>query len=168
MSVYSVTQLCLTLRTPGPFRPGLSVQETFQARTLELGAISFSRGSSPPRDEPESLASLATGRVFHHCVCVALVLCGHHFSQGRCRLQDIVTGIGSNLLDATACIFPSLPPGGTRAHNNAPSLSKKVLFSSVQLFSHVQLSATPGIAAHQASLSITNSGIYSNSCPARR
>ena len=30
-------------------------------------------------------------------------------------------------------------------------------FSSVQLFSHVWLSATPRIAAHQASLSITNS-----------
>ena len=32
-----------------------------------------------------------------------------------------------------------------------------VQFSSVQLFSHVQLFATPWIAAHQASLSITNS-----------
>ena len=83
-----------------------------------------------PGIEPESLASLATGRVFHYCVCVALVLCGHHFSQSMCRLQDIVTGIRSNLLDATACIFPPLPPGGTRAHNNAPSLSKKA--SSVQ------------------------------------
>ena len=31
------------------------------------------------------------------------------------------------------------------------------LFSSVQLLSHVQLFATPSIAAHQASLSITNS-----------
>ena len=31
-------------------------------------------------------------------------------------------------------------------------------FSSVQLLSHVQLFATPGTAAHQASLSITNSG----------
>ena len=36
-------------------------------------------------------------------------------------------------------------------------------FSSVQSFSHVRLFATPWIAARQASLSITNSGVYSNS-----
>ena len=38
-------------------------------------------------------------------------------------------------------------------------------FSSVQSFSHVWLFVTPGTAAHQASLSITNSWAYSNSCP---
>ena len=37
--------------------------------------------------------------------------------------------------------------------------------SSVQLLSHVQLFATPWTAACQASLSITNSQIYSNSHP---
>ena len=40
-----------------------------------------------------------------------------------------------------------------------------VQFSSVQSLSHVRLFATPWIAARQASLSITNSGVYSNSCP---
>ena len=39
---------------------------------------------------------------------------------------------------------------------------------SVQLLSHVSLSVTPWIAAHQASLSITNSGVYSDSCPSSR
>ena len=39
------------------------------------------------------------------------------------------------------------------------------LFSSVQLLSQVWLSATPRTATRQASLSITNSGAYSNSCP---
>ena len=38
-------------------------------------------------------------------------------------------------------------------------------FSSVQLLSHVRLFVTPWIAACQASLSITNSKSYSNSCP---
>ena len=38
-------------------------------------------------------------------------------------------------------------------------------FSSVQSLSHVRLFATPWIAAHQASLSITNSRVHSNSCP---
>ena len=36
---------------------------------------------------------------------------------------------------------------------------------SVQSLSRVPLFVTPWIAAHQASLSITNSGVYSNSCP---
>ena len=40
-----------------------------------------------------------------------------------------------------------------------------VQFSSVQSLSRVQLFATPWIAARQASLSITNSQSYSDSCP---
>ena len=40
--------------------------------------------------------------------------------------------------------------------------------SSVQLLSHVQLFATPWTTARQASLSITNSGTCSNSCPSSR
>ena len=40
--------------------------------------------------------------------------------------------------------------------------------SSVQSLSCVLLFATPWIAAHQASLSITHSGVYSNSCPSSR
>ena len=42
-------------------------------------------------------------------------------------------------------------------HINWDSGSNWVQFSSVQLLSHVQLFATPWTAAHQASLSITNS-----------
>ena len=38
-------------------------------------------------------------------------------------------------------------------------------FSSVQSLSRVRLFGTPWTAAHQASLSITNSRVYSNSCP---
>ena len=41
-------------------------------------------------------------------------------------------------------------------------------FSSVQSLSHVRLFVTPWIAARQASLSITNSRVYSNSCPSSR
>ena len=47
MCANSVTQLCLTLCSP----PGFSVHGIFQARTLEQLAISFSRGSSRPRDQ---------------------------------------------------------------------------------------------------------------------
>ena len=38
-------------------------------------------------------------------------------------------------------------------------------FSSVQSLSHVRLFVTPWIAAHQASLSTTNSGVHSDSHP---
>ena len=41
-------------------------------------------------------------------------------------------------------------------------------FSSVQLLSHVRLFETPWIAAHQASLSITNSWVHSDSRPSSR
>ena len=40
-----------------------------------------------------------------------------------------------------------------------------VQFSTVQSLSHVQLFVIPWTAASQASLSITNSWSYSNSCP---
>ena len=42
------------------------------------------------------------------------------------------------------------------------------VFSSVQSLSRVRLFATPWTAAHQASLSITNSEACSNSCPSSR
>ena len=47
-------------------------------------------------------------------------------------------------------------------------VAKKPQFSSVQSLSCVWLFATPWTAAHQASLSITTPGIYSNSCPLSR
>ena len=54
------------------------------------------------------------------------------------------------------------PPGGTQRVSVQAALglvyfSCKKFFSSVQLLSHVRLFATPWTAAHQASLSITNS-----------
>ena len=50
-------------------------------------------------------------------------------------------------------------------HPPPSQYSRKTVFRSFQSFSRVRLFATPGIAAHQASLSITNSGAYSNSYP---
>ena len=47
----SVAELCLTLCEPMDYRPpGSSVHVVSQARMLEWVAISFSRGSSQPRD----------------------------------------------------------------------------------------------------------------------
>ena len=46
-----VAQLCPTLCDPMDYSlPGSSIHEIFQARVLEWVAISFSRGSSGPRD----------------------------------------------------------------------------------------------------------------------
>jgi len=46
-----VAQLCMTLCDPMDYSlPGSSVHGIFQARVLEWVAISFSRGSSQPRD----------------------------------------------------------------------------------------------------------------------
>ena len=49
-----VTQSCLTLCDPMDCRsPGSSVHGILQARILEWVAISFSRGSSQPRDRTQ-------------------------------------------------------------------------------------------------------------------
>ena len=58
-----VAQSCPTLCDPMDFRPpGSSVPGILQARILEWVAISFSRGSSQPRDQ--SHVSCITGRFF--------------------------------------------------------------------------------------------------------
>ena len=50
-----IAQLCLTLCEPmNCSLPGFFVSGIFQARILEWVAISFSRGSSQPRDQPRS------------------------------------------------------------------------------------------------------------------
>ena len=49
-----VAQSCLTLYDPVDCSPpGASVHGILQARVLEWVAISFSRGSSPPRDQTQ-------------------------------------------------------------------------------------------------------------------
>ena len=49
-----VTQLCPTLPSPMDYSlPGSSVHGIFWARVLEWVAISFSRGSSQPRDRTQ-------------------------------------------------------------------------------------------------------------------
>ena len=54
--VYSVTQLCPTLCDPTDCSlPGSSVHRISQSRIQKWVAISFSRGSSRPRDQNQSL-----------------------------------------------------------------------------------------------------------------
>ena len=58
-------QSCLTLCDPMDYSlPGSSVRGILQARILEWVAISFSRGSSQPRDRTR--VSCIVGRRFYH------------------------------------------------------------------------------------------------------
>jgi len=60
-----VAQLCLTLCDPMDYSlPGSSVHGILQARILEWVAISFSRGSSQPRNQEDS--TLNTFRVLDY------------------------------------------------------------------------------------------------------
>ena len=63
VKVSEVTQSCLTLCNPMDCSPpGSSVHGILQARILEWVAISFSRGSSQPRDRTQ--VSRIAGRCF--------------------------------------------------------------------------------------------------------
>ena len=62
--VSEVAQSCPTLCDPMDCSlPGFSVHAIFQARVLEWVAISFSRGSYPPRDQDQ--VSRIVGRLFN-------------------------------------------------------------------------------------------------------
>ena len=58
-----VAQSCLTLCDPANYSlPGSSVHGIFQARVLEWVDVSFSRGSSQPRDQIQVFC--IAGRIF--------------------------------------------------------------------------------------------------------
>ena len=64
-----VTQSCLTLCDPIDCNlPGSSSHGIFQARVLEWVTISFSRGSSPPRDRTWVSSSLTRDQTQAHCI----------------------------------------------------------------------------------------------------
>ena len=70
-------QLCLTLCDPMDCSlPGSSFHGIFQARILEWIAISFSRGSSQPRDQTWVSSFSCIGRqvLYHWATCEALSL----------------------------------------------------------------------------------------------
>ena len=63
----SVIQSCLTLCNTREYSwPGSSVHGIFQARILQWAAISFSRGSSQPRDQTHISSISCAGRQIHH------------------------------------------------------------------------------------------------------
>ena len=95
-----------------------------------------------------------TGNILQLCVCIwffnndyLCLGCGNEF-------KSILISVKNSLSQKNIALFPCKPP--VRALSYIKCLLKHQ-FSSVQSLSHVQLFATSWIAAHQASLSITNS-----------
>ena len=94
-----VAQSCLTLCNPMDCSlPGSSVHGIFQARILEWVAISFSRGSSRPRDRAcisfiscigRQVLYHCTGEVIYMCVCVCVCVC---VCMNVCRLPWWLSG----------------------------------------------------------------------------
>ena len=126
-----------------------------QARILECVAFPFSRGSSQPRDfEPrspslpvDSLPAEPEGKPKNTGV-GSLTL-----------LQQIFPTQESNqgLLHFKWILYQLRYLGSPTIYKSlSKSIHHEIQFSSVQLFSHVRLFATPWTAASQASLSITN------------
>ena len=118
-----------------------TVHGILRARVLEWVVIPFYRGSSQPRDW--------TG-----VSCTADGFSYHLSHQGNPNIIHYKTRHASPVPMHHLCLFPPI---------------NWLTFSSVQ-FSHSVMSnsATRWATAHQASLSITNSRVYSNSCPLSR
>ena len=116
--------------------PGFSVHGILQARILEGVAISFSRGSSQPRNWTQF--SCIAGRWFTN------------WAMREAPSPSLEPNYFSTSIRQRLIQHPSFP-GSTLL------IYCCVLSQSVQSLSHVQLFATPWTAAQQASMSITNS-----------
>ena len=120
-------------------QPSCSVHGIFQARILEWVAISFSRGSSQPRDWTP-VARIVSRR----------------FTVWATREGQLILAHCKSFKWLKKCI----------EKKNSPILdyNSLVTFSSGQSFSCVRLFETPWTAAHQASHPSPTPGTCSNSC----
>ena len=129
--------------------PGSSVHGIFQARMLEWVAISFSRGSSQPRDRTQ--VSCTAGRFFTKTVIQKkpLVLSALRYFIQRWRCLDL------SWTGATVVILgDSMWGEDDQVHAFvSSSVPVRVMKMTVKSLSHVQLFATPWTVAYQAPLS---------------
>ena len=153
--------------------PGSSVHGILQARILEWVAISFSRGSSWPRDQ---ICSSLIGRWILYCwdtketleslVCVSkLCLLAHLFSWCLVVVCCMLAAAAKSL---ESCLTLCDPIDGSPPSSPIPGILQArtlewvaISFSNawkwkvkVKLLSRVRSSATPWTAAHQAPLSM--------------
>ena len=141
-----IAQLCPTLcdlMDCGP--PGSSVHGILHARILEenSGAIPYSKGSSRPRNQ--TWVSPTAGR-FLTIWATRETTSSYLLISPQSHSEDDSADMDTRNFSLILC-----------TQNSQKMSIWYVQFSSVQLLSHVRLFATPWTAAHQASLSITNS-----------
>ena len=153
----SVAQSCLTPCNPVEHSlPGSPVRGILQARILKWVAVSSSKGASLPRGWTGWVlhlqnwleGSLPLSHLESPLKYFTLPLIFNNWSTNQIWILKFVC---KSQVD---CTYTG--PGKYESWHVA-SPSKGVQFSSVQVLSRVRLSATPWIAARQASLSITNS-----------
>ena len=116
----SVTQSCPTLCDPMDCSlPGSSVHGIFQARILEWVAISFSRGSSQPRDR--SRVSRIVGRRFTIWATRAKVVFKEHFPlrYARAYWRRFDSNIQADLRD-TVGSFQTVAVERASQHHEPP------------------------------------------------
>ena len=139
-----IAQLCPTLcdlMDCGP--PGSSVHGILQARILEWIAIPYSKGSSRPRNQ--TWVSLTAGR-FLTIWATRETTSSYLLISPQSHSEDDSADMDTRNSSLILC-----------TQNSQKMSIWCVQFSSVQSLSRVQLFVTPWTAAHQASLSITNS-----------
>ena len=125
--MYTAAQLCLTLCDPVDCSlPGSSVHGIFQARILEWVAISYSRGSSQPRDWTWISCISCIGRqvLFHCATWVTFTLAGeildlkmepvsNRWLEGSCCVAQGAqlsalwrpAGVGGELMREGRCVY---------------------------------------------------------------
>ena len=93
-----VAQLCLTLCDPMDFSPpGSSFHEILQARILESIAISFSRGSSWPRDWTQ-ISCIASRFFTVWATRAQTFLCTRHYSRDFIEINSLNPHVKVSLL----------------------------------------------------------------------
>ena len=107
MREYVCAQLCLTLCDPKDYSPpGSSVHRNSQARILQWVAISFSRGSSWPRDRTRvSWVSCIGRQILYHCsIWESLKSCAvTKIAHCRCRHVNQLSRIDGPEIDPCIC-----------------------------------------------------------------
>ena len=142
-----VAQSCMTLcHSMDCSPPGSSVQGVLQARILEWVAMPSSRGSSQPRDQIQ-VSCIAGGFFTVWAIREALLVACYAFSPKN-------RPFGQMFFPCSERFWAVKITDEYRHFQQCRNIEK---LSSVQLLSHVRLFATPWTAAHQVSLSITNS-----------
>ena len=141
--------------------PGSSVHRIFQSRMQEWVAISYSRGSFQPRDQHRLLHFLHCTWILYHCAtweahqwmkALQMVFIIYAVLNFPNLLQLLHIGLVTKKIQNVYNIALTLVTTVSKI-----MLTLIVLLFSVQSLSCVRLFVTPWIAAHQASLSITNS-----------